>query len=331
LLALLTPALEGLLEAFYARPQGVPTLFVARALTGQARTRALAHELVHALQDHEHALLRRLADEADGSDRRSALHALAEADALAVVQRLGLVAGEVVRSPPDIPAVLLRSLEAPYRDGQTLVAQALEEGGFRAVDRWLRTPPASTHALLHPRASDEPSLLLPAFPAPEAGWQRSYTDVLGEQSLRVLLEEAEPLRAAELAASWRADRMSVFQSGELGALVWEVELASEDSATGLEALFHRGILRRERTEAALQGARWTCGAHSDVGVVATARWERRWVFGSLTPGSQIVTAAAQCASLRDWVARVRFDSRPGYVEPHRSRHTPPNSSSEVGQ
>jgi hypothetical protein len=309
----------------------VPTLFVARALTGKARTRALAHELVHALQDHEHALLRRLADEADGSDRRSALHALAEADALAVVERLGLNADEAVRSPPDLPGVLLRSLEAPYRDGQTLVAQALEEGGFRAVDRWLRAPPASTHALLHPRASDEPTMPLPEFPAPGADWQQSYTDVLGEQSLRVLLEEAEPVRAAELAAGWRADRISVFQRGEQVALLWEVELAAEDAATGLEPLFHRGILQLERTEAALQGARWTCAAHSDAGVIATAHRERRWVFGSLTPGSQIVTAAAQCASLRDWVARVRFDSRPGYVEPHRSLHTPPNSRSKVGQ
>lgn len=333
LLALLAPALEAQLEAFYARRAGVPTLFVRSTLAGTARRRALAHELVHALQDHEHALLRRLGDEAESSDRRSALHALAEADALAVVEQLGLASGEELAPSPatPLPAVLLRSLAAPYRDGRERVAEALREGGFAAVDRWLRAPPASTQALLRPASTAAARAPLPELPEPGADWRRSHADVLGEQGLRVVLEE-EGAAGAELAARWRADRLTIFEGSQGNALVWEIELAEPHAAAAAEPLLQRGMRRPgsgTSSGTALPGTEWTCAAHSNTGVVATARQQHLLLFASLTPGSQNVSPAAQCATVQEWIFRVRFAPRPGSDEPHRSPRTPPDSRSET--
>jgi hypothetical protein len=319
LLQLLAPALEAKLEAFYARRQGVPTLFVRNTLTGNRRRGALAHELVHALQDQEHALLRRLGDAALSADRRGALHALAEADALAVVEQLGLAASADSSEPEPslLPRVLERSLAAPYRDGRAKVSEALGEGGFAAVDRWLRAPPESTHALLQP-VSSAPGVELPELVAP-SGWLRRHADVLGEQGLRVVLDE-EGVAAAELAAHWRADRLTVFQwegsqREEEGSLLgWELELADPEAAAEVGPLLRRGMSRPgsgTSSGTALPEAEWICGAHGDAGVVATARRHAAVVFASLTPDSRIVSEAAQCATLQAWLLRVRFALRPG--------------------
>jgi hypothetical protein len=332
LLALLQPALQSGLDAFYARVDGVPTLYLRSTLAGRARREALAHELVHALQDHRHALLQRLADPTQSADRRSALHALAEADALALVEQLGL-ASETSRPPVALPAVLLRSLAAPYHDGRAAVAEALRAGGFGDVDALLQRPPSSTHALLHATAG-APVPSLPELPAPGPLWQQVHTDVLGEQGLRVVLEE-DSGAAAALAAAWRADRLSLFESAEgQQALAWQLELAEQRAAAHVEGLLRRGPQRPNfgtKSETALPGAKWTCGAHSDAGVVATARREQHVVFASLTPGSQIAPPDAQCATLQAWIGHAALAVRPGSDGPHRSLDTPPDSRSETLQ
>lgn len=314
LLQLLAPALEAQLEAFYARHEGVPTLFVRSTLGGSRRRGALAHELVHALQDQEHALLRRLADETVSTDRRSVLHALAEADALAVVEQLGLSPSAAASEQPAplLPAVLQRSLAAPYHDGRGRVAAALHEGGFAAVDRCLAAPPGSTQALLQAELPGAPAAELAELAAP-AGWQRRHADVLGEQGLRVVLEE-EGAAGAVLAARWRADRLSVFQREDASLLGWELLLADPQAAEAVESSLQRAMRRPSPgtgSDTALAGTEWSCGAHEDAGVVATARQQERVVFASLTPGSQIVSATAQCATLQGWILRVRFTPRPG--------------------
>lgn len=332
LLQLLAPALEAQLEAFYARREDVPTLFVRSALAGRRRAGALAHELVHALQDHEHGLLRRLAG-AESSDCRGALHALAEADALAVVEQLGLAEPGAPGQRPAVPlpAVLERSLAAPYRDGRERIAEALREGGFGAVDRWLRAPPASTHELLQPALSRTPTAELLELTAPGADWQRTHADVLGEQGLRVVLEE-ESAAAAALAAHWQADRVTVLQQEEAILLAWELQLADSSAATSVVAFLQRGMSRPgsgTSSGTALPGAEWTCGAHNDTGVVATAHHRGHVLFASLTLASRNVSVDAQCATLHGWIRRVRFSPRPGSGEPHRSLRTPPDSRSET--
>jgi hypothetical protein len=302
-------ALAGQLQAFYVGTP--PTIFIDRALRGAQRKGALAHELVHALQDRQQALVRRLAYEPDAWDRQSALHALAEADALAVVEQLGLSdagaspATNATESPgASLPGVIARSLAAPYLDGRARVRELVEQGGFPAVDAELRDPPRSTHELLHGSAAS-PSAVLGAFAAPGPGFRLVYSDVLGEQSLRSVLEEWAPRALAmELASGWVADRVSTFVSTEDGALVWDLAFDRPERAAAVSSLLAAQLrLRPERrapSGAAPPGTEWTCGAHSDAGVIAIARWGARLVFASLSE----VPISGGCVPLEAWVAEA---------------------------
>lgn len=296
LAAALEVSLPGRLEAFYEGEP--PTLYVAAALSPADRQRALAHELVHALQDRAHGLTRRLRYAPGAWDRQSALHALAEADALAVVERLGLGASERLPSEegPALPGVIERSLAAPYLDARARVGELLAQGGFPAVDRALAQPPASTHELLHP----DQSAALPALaevPAPSSAYQAVYADVLGEQSLRGVLEEWAPAEeAAELASSWAADRVSVFGSDTDVAIVWELALQrprpAETIARVLVAALRPGVPAR----AAAPVAEWTCGADGDGAVVGVLRQQGRVRFGSFR-----FATGGGCSALQVWL------------------------------
>jgi hypothetical protein len=326
----LTSALEtglvGDLQAFYAASP--PTVYLDRALGGAARQRALAHELVHALQDRHHALVRRLEYAPDAWDHQSALHALAEADALAVVERLELseagapgsfateLAATEGSSTPgssegwpapvsSLPPVLTRALAAPYLDGRARLSALLAQGGFAAVDAELRDPPRSSHELLHGvRAA--PAAALPAFALPAPEFRRIYSDVLGEQSLRSVLEEwADESIAAQLAGGWAADRVSTFASSEDTAVAWELHFDRPEGAASVSRLLRQGLhlapdtstARARTTGAPPLRTEWACGAHSDSGAVAVARTEERLVMLSRSE----VSAERGCGSLQDWL------------------------------
>jgi len=301
----LEAALAGQLQAFYAADP--PTIFIDRALAGPARERALAHELVHALQDRQHALVRRLEYAPDAWDRQSALHALAEADALAVVERMGLAdlgradsAGSAQAFGASLPGVLTRALAAPYLDGRARLSELLAQGGFAAVDAALHDPPPSSHELLH-GARTSSGVALPAFTVPGPGFRLVYSDVPGEQSLRSVLEEwADETVAAELASGWAADRVSTFVDREDTALVWELCLDRPERAVAIAGLLRDGLhlaAMGARGQAAPPVTEWSCGAHSDSGVVAVARRAARLVFASFSEAPE----ERGCASLRAWL------------------------------
>jgi hypothetical protein len=290
------------LQAFYVGTP--PTLFVDRALGGALRRRALAHEFVHALQDQRHALVRRLAYEPDGWDRQSALHALAEADALAVLERLpGAEASEAAaleaRAPSGaVPGVIVCSLAAPYLDARARVSELLAQGGFAAVDALFRDPPRSTHQLLHPGGPAANGSGEPAFPAPGSDWRAVYRDVLGEQSLRCVLEQwVSDSLAATLAGGWAADRVSSFTGGGETAIVWELTFDLPARAADVAQLLVAHLdLRPASGRASAPGSEWICGAHSDTGVVGVLRRGARLVFASLS-----VPVSGGCVSLERWI------------------------------
>ncbi|MEO8183495.1 MAG: hypothetical protein ABI895_32075 [Deltaproteobacteria bacterium] len=296
----------GQLQAFYVGTP--PTVFVDRALGGAARQRALAHELVHALQDQRHALSRRLAYEPDGWDRQSALHALAEADALAVVERLGGAettdrAAIEPASPAAVPGVIACSLAAPYLDARARVSELLASGGFAAVDALLENPPPGTHQLLHPGEPAVSGGAEPPFRAPGSDWSAVYGDVLGEQSLRcVLTEWASESVAVELAGSWVADRVSCFVNGASIALVWELTFAQRTRASEVARLLLTHLdLRRAPGRTSAPPPEWLCGAHSDTGVVGVLQRGARLVFASQSG----VPVSGGCVSLESWVRGTR--------------------------
>jgi hypothetical protein len=307
----LSEALEsawlGQLQALYVGTP--PTLFVDRALSGAARRRALAHELVHTLQDQRHGLLRRLAYEAEGWDRQSALHALAEADALAVVEHLGgsaarQSAGFEPETPSaDVPGVIACSLAAPYLDARARVNELLASGGFAALDALFDDPPRSTHQLLHPGEPAGSPSAEPALLPPGSDWSVTYHDVLGEQSLRCVLEQwVSDAVAATLAGGWAADRVSSFAGGGESAIVWELTFDRPTRAADVAQLLVAHLdLRPASGRASAPVAEWSCGAQSDSGVVGVLRRGVRVVFASLS-----VPVPGGCVSLERWIRGTRF-------------------------
>lgn len=207
-------------------------MMLVRSDQDENREVTLAHELVHALQDQHFDLKEIIEFEADDTDRSSALSCLAEGDATSAMFDAVLPQGQTaldlppgfiqkqfssLRSPAQnsAPSIVVRSLAAPYLDGVEFVHQLRKRGGFPEVDRVFRNPPASTEQVLHLDKYDqaEAPLAVELPRAPQPGFQLSFHDVWGEQSLRLLLEEwMSPEKAKIAAAGWGGDRISLFSS-----------------------------------------------------------------------------------------------------------------------
>jgi hypothetical protein len=315
-LASLEQALTGRLRAFYAPERH--SIFVDRALTGSSRRDALIHELVHALQDHHHDIGVRLAYAPDAWDRQNALHALAEGDAELLAARsrdpeLAAPAALADAPSPGVPDVLLRSLAAVYEDGREFVEPLLAAGGFGAVDALFRDPPGTTHELLHPLvAAGEALAPLGPVPAPEATWRLEYTDVLGEQTWRTVLEEWLPeAEAAQAASGWRGDRLSVFERGNATALVWQLRSDTKTRDAGRSALRAQfGATRPHATpgKEVVGPARgrvpndFACRPHRDQGVVGVLSDTHDLWFMSLDDHESV---DATCLDLGSWAGRLK--------------------------
>jgi hypothetical protein len=327
-------ALRGQLQAFYDPERD--TIFVDRSLVGPRRQRALWHELVHALQDQHYQLGARLAAAPEAWDRQSAFHSLAEGDAEVLVSELlalhatdSEAAWEDVGPPPpaadmETPGVLLRAFSAPYADGRRYVAHLHAVGGWPGVDARLSTPPSTTQQLLHPEQQSSALLPVPVPAAPGRDWQLAYTDLLGEQTLRTVLEGWTSEQVAErVAAGWAGDRLTSFGSDGGAALAWELRFARTTDARDAAAVIEAGmgwISTEFQTAVRVIGrARFACRTHRDGGVVGAVGAERRWWLLSLSQGSTETT----CLMLREWGRRL-LQSETGRSDPGRDHLTGPS-------
>lgn len=239
------------------------TFFVGGDLSGEEADATLWHELVHALQD-QHYDLSGLTDwQPDQGDRQAAVHALAEGDATSAMLDAmlkprggtaldlpdGLLRAESVLGTAALsaPPVLVRSLIAPYVDGLVFANFMRRKGGFAAVDEVWRAPPASTEQLLHPEKylAREAPLSVAAPPAPPGlGLDERFRDVMGEQTLRIVLEDWLPARtAAEAASDWGGDRLVAFSDAarQRWAIGWHVRFDSKAAAERALLAFARSL------------------------------------------------------------------------------------------
>jgi hypothetical protein len=242
------------------------TLFIGADVRGKELEATLWHELVHALQDQQYGLDRLLDWTDDAGDWQGAVHALAEGDATSAMID-ALFAEKRVRAPdlPDsvmdlqgalsagsgqgVPPIIKRSVVAPYLDGLSFVNALRRRGGWSAVAAAWQRLPASTEQILHldkydAREAPEP---LPALaPSPNGPTQAVYSDVYGEQTLRVLFEEWMPARVARDAASgWAGDRLTSYSDGELVSVGWRLRYDNEAAALNALHAFARGVLAPE--------------------------------------------------------------------------------------
>jgi hypothetical protein len=222
-------------------PKGRLYVRSARGLDPYARV-VLAHELTHAVTDQHYDLTRsdRLAAARGREDEATAYAALVEGDAVLVQlrylrERLSQAeqaqagqasAGDRTPSRDAAPPVIRESLLFPYRQGPRFVALLYQQGGWAAVNRAYRDPPASTEQVLHP----EKYLVRRDRPQPVAvadlrgrlggGWRPGVQLGFGELDARLLLQgELPPAAAAAAAAGWDGGRLRTFERGGRVALV----------------------------------------------------------------------------------------------------------------
>jgi len=262
---------RGLLEVMRAELLGFyepheKTMFLGGDLHGQELDATLWHELVHALQDQHYGLQKLLDFSQDAGDWQGAVHALAEGDATSAMLD-AMFAPKGVRAPdlPDsmmnlqgalsagvvqqVPPIIKRSVVAPYVDGLAFVNAVRRRGGWSAVDAVWEHLPESTEQILHLEKyyAHEAPELLPALAPPRLGpLERTYSDIYGEETLRILFEEWMPAGAAhEAAAGWSGDRVTVYSDGLATSVGWRIRYDSDAAALlGLRA-FARGALASE--------------------------------------------------------------------------------------
>jgi hypothetical protein len=242
------------------------TMFLGADLRGQELDATLWHELVHALQDQHYGLEKLLEFGDDAGDWQGAVHALAEGDATSAMLD-ALFAGQGKRATDlsdslvdlqsalstgvvqQVPAIIKRSVVAPYVDGLSFVNALRRRGGWQAVDAAWKRLPTSTEQILHLEkydAHEGPEALAPLAPAASGPTKPVYSDVYGEETLGILFQEWMPARAARAAAAgWAGDRVTAFSDGGLTSIAWRIRYDTEAAAANGLRAFGRGALTPE--------------------------------------------------------------------------------------
>ena len=296
-------------------------MFVRDHLEGAELEATLYHELVHALQDQAYHLDDFSQWKEDGTDRASALSALAEGDATSamydglfaiVAQRsgtprktaldisnaemlMGLDAAADVQGDDGVPPIVRRSLIAPYRDGLLFVQTLRRRGGWKLVNEAFESPPASTEQILHTERyfAHEAPVTLPVLAPPGQGFEKVLSDVWGEQSVRLLFEESSNReQAAKDATGWGGDRIAVFARGDERILTWN--LVTDD-----EAAADRYFRRLSEGAATVGGAPF-CKERPAIGPLVVSKSQRRIVVLAGPRGGK---EAASCAAGLAWAKR----------------------------
>lgn len=312
--------------------------------TEEARI-TLVHELVHALQEQHFGLGKLLelrapgntsgkapvnAVDANSTDGRAAIHSLAEGDATSLmldfslrdrggssiqvgesILRRGLVASlEQSGEFSEYPRILGDSLAASYVDGLLLVHRARLRGGWTMVNELWKRPPQTTEQLLHwdkLQARELPRQVpVASKPASGQGWELVYSDVLGEQGTRLVASEwVSETVAAEMAAGWGGDRVSVFRhtSGAF-ASAWRIDFDLVDGPDrereARQWMEHLATVWQAGKGGAL------CHRASDSVLVAAVRhgFSVAVTSGVVVPGRYSAAEASTCPVVAAWAASV---------------------------
>jgi hypothetical protein len=325
------------------------TMFLGGDLRGQELDATLWHELVHALQDQHYGLEKLLGWTDDAGDWQGAVHALAEGDATSAMVD-GLFAEKGMHAPdlPDsvmdlqgalaagsslkVPPIVKRSVVAPYIDGLAFVNALRRRGGWPAVAAAWKRLPKSTEQILHLDkydADEAPEPLAPLVASALGPAQLTYSDVYGEETLRILFEEWMPARAAREAASgWAGDRVSSFSDGGLTSVAWRIRYDSEAASLIALHAFARGALAPEdqpvdetgrlsefvsagEAERATRAGQ-VCRERHTRGPFAVLRHKREVVvtLGPYRRGAEGARSEGQCKAALSWAAALMTQPKP---------------------
>lgn len=277
----------------------------------------VVHELVHALQDQRWDL-GAMTSRAQGIDSRLALQYLIEGEARLVEtmfleeHRDSLLARlspmpldayrDTLRAGDGLdPELVTIPVFHPYDQGAHVLSRRWATGGWEAVDRWWRSPPASTACFLEPGApcflpTPLPLAPLAEFPSP---WKRIhrgrlgalYTNILfsiwsgsdawlAPEDLRSghLLREGLDLPPDQVTRGLVSDSFALWEgdSGAL-ALAWRTRWRDDSAASRFLESWTRLLVRKQREDAivARQPGILTLARDVQAGV-----WDRVERFGS---------------------------------------------------
>jgi len=252
--------------AGFYRPK-TKELFLADWNDLEQQKPVMVHELQHALQD-QHFNLRRFEKwpEGDG-DRETAIHALIEGDATALMYTYQIkpMGGDLTRLPSlasladqttelaerekqkvflSAPAALRESLVFSYVYGASFVQEMLKKRGWVGVSQAFTDLPQSTEQILHfekyaakemPIKVELPDVSKLIGP----DWKRIDADVNGEFGYSVILAEFIGKKEARAAAAgWGGDQSVLYENSKTGQLMlthlskWDTE---KDAAEFLRA------------------------------------------------------------------------------------------------
>ena len=213
------------------------TFYLADWLPRLLQRGVVAHEVTHALQDQHFDLERWLSALSPTEDGALARAAIAEGDAMAamIAYLLEPVGAGIQDLPPlsnlleegsagmaagyptfdAAPRALQQLLLFPYVEGSGFVRETLARGGWNAVDRLYRDPPASTEQILHPdryfEARDEPrAVSLPPDAALPAGLSEGSWGEFGTR-LALAATLADTALAVVAASGWDGDRYGLWR------------------------------------------------------------------------------------------------------------------------
>lgn len=226
---------------FYV-PEEKTLYVVARSgsITGADKI-TFAHEYGHALQDANFpGVFAEQEDLLDQTDRALARAAVYEGDATLLMTQWAIpnltpaelqdviAAGSDPESTEVLartPAFLTEGLVFPYNAGLTFLTPIQASGDWPAVDDIFGELPESTEQILHPEkyaAGEAPiDVAIPDDLAADLGegWSEQLQDTFGEFQTGLWLRESGVATAADAAAGWGGDRVSVL-AGPDGA--WAV-------------------------------------------------------------------------------------------------------------
>jgi hypothetical protein len=311
------------------------TMYLAADLGEDDAEATLAHELVHALQDQHYDLGPQLHYQPDGGDRTAAVHALAEGDAMSAMMDFMMASsGKTALDIPeealatqmraqamlsgaasDIPMVLQTSLVAPYVDGMMFVSALRRRGGWAEVDRAWKRPPVTSEQLLHLDKYDakEPPLAVPAPPldALGGGFSVLFTDLFGEESMRLTFEEWGRRKAAEsLSAGWGGDRASLLVRTHDGVeerlATWVIRYDADACGKAKQA-FSFVAKGAVKTGTVAERSTQVCRDRTDLGPIAVTwggcdLWMVAGPFTRKTEGKP--EARGTCAEIGPWMASL---------------------------
>ena len=231
----------------------------------------LVHEMTHALQDQNFALLAQ-AEQASGLDAILAFQALLEGDAdfvegiFAIPEdlkdaeaharrlRAETEAGEAATRAAALtaPPVFSRTQTFWYTRGEEFVLALYRKGGWAAVNRAWGAPPDSCEQVLHPEKyleRERPVRLDTSGLEAELiadGWAIRYATTAGELILEIWLEQRapRPLDAAtcfRAAAGWGGDRAIFAERGKKRLGVWLTTWGTPEDAAEFCAAARRNL------------------------------------------------------------------------------------------